>query len=475
MVKDIKLTKSQQEGAEKIIKWLKKPASEGINGRVFRLTGKAGTGKTTLLKYALRDLIKEVDSTSAVPNFNDGYDIFSDPSIIGVAMAHKAKTVLSKSIPKSVTFASYFGLKISYKPNGEIEFIDSPSKHNLVTPECEVPYEVAVHDEISMYDKKMGDIVFKKTNPFTKIIIMGDPGQLPPVNEDGTDLDSPMFNFNLDNSSQHHLEERVRQTEGNPIIELSDIVYNQIFTNQNINEVLDFFRKDKIENNIGYQLKTYGQFLETYKESSDNYMDSKVIAYKNKQVNIINQVARKFIHNNPDFAFIEGECIYMTDNYSYVPKGARRAKWTCYNSDEYLIKSISRTKINKVDCYNLFIDPKGHKQLIGIKDPFINVVSEVGSPEFERTSYLRKKYALEAENKDKGKKWRYYYQYVNEFGKVSYGYCFTGYKAQGSTYKTIFIDVNDILTTGAITNKRKLQALYTAITRASHRVVFLKK
>ena len=60
------------------------------------------------------------------------------------------------------------------------------------------------------------------------------------------------------------------------------------------------------------------------------------------------------------------------------------------------------------------------------------------------------------------------------FADCSYAYALTGHKAQGSGYKYIYIDTNDILTIGPISNKRKLQALYTAMTRATDLVSFLK-
>ena len=113
-------------------------------------------------------------------------------------------------------------------------------------------------------------------------------------------------------------------------------------------------------------------------------------------------------------------------------------------------------------------------QLAGVDNPYIPVVAESGEKKYKEIVFWRRKQALEAYGGQAKQKWKYYYDFINKFGNVSYGYCYTGYKAQGSTFKNIFIDVNDIVTVGPISDKRKLQALYTGVTRASHLVSFLK-
>lgn len=109
-----------------------------------------------------------------------------------------------------------------------------------------------------------------------------------------------------------------------------------------------------------------------------------------------------------------------------------------------------------------------------ISDPYMRIVSHSGLKKFNEISYFRKKSAIDEPNpKERAKKWGYYYEFINQFADVSYGYCYTGHKIQGSGYKNIYVDVNDIITVGLVSVKRKLQALYTAITRATHSVIFL--
>ena len=69
--------------------------------------------------------------------------------------------------------------------------------------------------------------------------------------------------------------------------------------------------------------------------------------------------------------------------------------------------------------------------------------------------------------------WEYYYiNYIDIFADISYGYCITVHKSQGSTYKNVFIDAKNILEY----NRKDFinyKCLYTAITRASNKVYML--
>ena len=72
-------------------------------------------------------------------------------------------------------------------------------------------------------------------------------------------------------------------------------------------------------------------------------------------------------------------------------------------------------------------------------------------------------------------RWDKYWNLRKSYCNIDYGYATTAYKVQGSTYKTVYVDINDILLTKPISSKRKLQTIYTAITRAKNDVYFLKQ
>lgn len=479
------LTESQKAAFNDLTDFINQPITRDINSRVAVLIGKAGTGKTTLIKLILDDLLtkdKEQDRDTDFSNFSgnkflSGFN-FNSPSVFGVTLAHKAKNVLARSIHFVNTFAAYFGLKEHYDESGKLKFVKDDYKQSR--SDCRLPHVVAVHDECSMYDADMLATVINDTNKNVKFIFMGDPGQLPPITSEG-DEDSPVF---TQFKNVWHLTERVRQTEGNPIVDLSDIIYEQIFREVKSNEiddriqiVLNAIKEDKMHDGKGYCHIKYNTFLEHYKNSSDDYLDSKVIAYRRKKVDDFNKIIRNHLYSNPYEDYIEGEIIYMNESYfSQKDDTERGDKYVCYNSDEYKIIGITKgSEIENVDCNLLYIDVDNHNHLSGINNPYIPVVSKSGSKDYNKIVNARKKAALEAEPYRKSAKWKFYYDFTNLFGNVSYGYCYTAHKSQGSTFKTVYVDINDILTIGPISTKRKLQAIYTAITRASHLVTFLKR
>lgn len=128
MIKPIEnFTPSQKICLEKLKIFLAKPVStKDINTRVFRVTGKAGVGKTTIIKYALQKELNEDFNT--IDKNEPAFDIFNLPNVMGVALSHKAKNVLSNSIHLCKTFAATFGLQQSYGLHGEITFIKPPRK-----------------------------------------------------------------------------------------------------------------------------------------------------------------------------------------------------------------------------------------------------------------------------------------------------------------------------------------------------------
>ena len=68
----------------------------------------------------------------------------------------------------------------------------------------------------------------------------------------------------------------------------------------------------------------------------------------------------------------------------------------------------------------------------------------------------------------------YYFTFIDSFADVSYGYCVTTHKSQGSTYKYVYLDLLNIL----LKNPDKQQVykcLYTATTRASLELNILVK
>ena len=107
------------------------------------------------------------------------------------------------------------------------------------------------------------------------------------------------------------------------------------------------------------------------------------------------------------------------------------------------------------------------------KQSFENLKSNIKKSIIELKNYIYKT-MNKSDNRFILKRiWEYYYiNYIDIFGDISYGYCITVHKSQGSTYKNVYIDAKNILEY----NRKdyiNYKCLYTAITRASNKVFML--
>src|SRR5690606_29605081 len=143
--------------------------------------------------------------------------------------------------------------------------------------------------------------VLDSTSMFSKIIFIGDKAQLPPIDpsgEMGVDEDSPVFDLELPEHCQHELDEIVRQSIHNPILDLSAIIREEIFGNQNIHRVLEAINTPQLVKGLGYGFVSYNDFLEHSKDK--DFQNTAVIGFRNRQsVDYFNNLIRNYRLDNP--------------------------------------------------------------------------------------------------------------------------------------------------------------------------------
>ncbi len=179
----------QERALSAVNRWLK-----AGDRQVFRLFGYAGTGKTTLAKH-----------------FAEGVD----GNVLFAAFTGKAAQVLrSKGAAKASTIHS-----LIYRPKGEEEIEDEETGIKNVTPTFSInrkstvaDAKLIVIDECSMVDEELGRDLLSFGTP---VLVLGDPGQLPPVSGGG---------FFTEHGPDFLLEEVHRQARDNPIIDLAQQV-----------------------------------------------------------------------------------------------------------------------------------------------------------------------------------------------------------------------------------------------------------
>lgn len=453
---DIQLTKSQAELHPKMQSFL--------NGsdRIFLLTGKPGVGKTFVLQYLLAEHI-EADRNGT----NQG---FSGMNVAGITLAHSAKNVLGEFIPNVFTFAKAYGMEeVINQRTGERSFAYAKFNDGPLVGTMSIP--VFVFDEVSMFTKEMLEIVINNAPIFSKIIFIGDKAQLPPIDKNGEiDADSPVFTYDIPEHCKHELTERVRQVAGNSILELSDIIREQIFGEQNIQVVLDAIRQPNMTDGIGYSFVRYHDILKHISEK--DIMTTRLIAYRNKTIDKWNPYIRDYLLRNPHHKLVPGDVVIMKDNFYKIVDD--KVEYILFNSELLRIGEVQNFVVRfnqgdisyKIDAYRAHIEGRPNQYLIS--------TTPEGEMVYQTALFELSQKAKKAAPSSRRFLWEAFWNLKKTFCNYSYGYASTAYKAQGSSYTSVYLDINDILNTGPLTPKRKLQTIYTGITRARQDVYFLK-
>jgi len=177
------LSPAQQDGVDKIQTWLE--TSGSVRDQVFRLFGYAGTGKTTAITTALDRMGKEAAF---------------------VSFTGKAASVMRRSGVNAQTLHSLIYRKIDDCPKTGAPRFERKKKYDVRG------VDLIVLDECSM----IGDRIATDLRFFgVPILAIGDPAQLPPVN-DGAGLG--YFTRGIPDVI---LTEVHRQAAGNPILQLA--------------------------------------------------------------------------------------------------------------------------------------------------------------------------------------------------------------------------------------------------------------
>ncbi|MEO1746019.1 MAG: ATP-dependent RecD-like DNA helicase [Pseudomonadota bacterium] len=176
----------QDDALAAVAAWLKRGDSQ-----VFRLFGYAGTGKTTLAKH-----------------FAEGVD----GDVQFAAFTGKAAQVMrAKGAENAKTIHS-----LIYRPKGEEEVEDAVSGKKGMAPTFSLNRQsdvakahLIIVDECSMVDENLGRDLLSFGTP---VLVLGDPGQLPPISGGG---------FFTDAEPDFLLTEIHRQAAENPIIRMA--------------------------------------------------------------------------------------------------------------------------------------------------------------------------------------------------------------------------------------------------------------
>lgn len=416
------------------------------------ICGPAGTGKTFLLRHILDALGQSKQVAYCAPT-------------------HAAKQVLSDSAGVAAcTIHALFKIHPETYED-EVKFDQSG-----VPDLSEIDYLVI--DEVSMLDGQLFDIVMRSIPVGCRIIGMGDPYQLQPVKNEPGIISPIFFDPRFDRVI---LQEIVRQSKGNPIIEVATAIRKT---------GCHTFAASGEEEGVGvFQHHTLSAFMSTYfahVKKPEDMLSYKILAYANDDVDKFNGLIRQRIYNTKE-PVVEGEYlipqapVYQELQY----KGMMMKELKFHNGETtqvVRIKGNSELKETitlpglkldplKIKYYNVVLKSVAEKIEYPV-DIIFDEQSEADISEYLHYAALNyKRMARTGTSKNKMREyWGAFWDLKNRFTPVKGAAACTYHKSQGSTFTGVWMYTGKLFLADP---KIRKQLEYVGNTRARKFVHFL--
>jgi len=378
----------------------------------FLVSGQAGVGKTTCMKFFAEQVLDTNPRTK----------------ICMSAPTNKAVAVLDSSLKMpDLTYKTIYSLLgLRMMANGEVKELADSGKDSVGN------YDLVVIDEGSMVSSILIDYLFKKTRlADTKIVIIGDKEQLPPVGE----LISPIWKtFDV----KYELTEVMRHQ--NAILEFVQSIrgdQHPVLESPGKPVYIDK-TEDSFVGKITYMAER-GQF---------HTGSAKAVAWRNVTVDTLNNIIRDSYPptQSPD-KFIVGDRVVIKEPII-------EADTTVAATDEE-----GQVSFVRITTHTLYPMLKAWKIDIKLDIDKTTVTAHV----IHEDSKKMMDDLLEGFKAEK--KWNLFWKLKEAFHNVSYAYALTAHRSQGSTFEHVFVDAGDVLLNRSPDERAK--CLYVACSRAS--------
>ena len=470
------LNKGQTEAFQEIVDHLENPEHEALV-----LKGYAGTGKTFLVKRIMEYIIYSTDDKKiaiGAPT-NKAVSVLYSNSMSSGMNGYVFENLFNRDARITYsTIHKLLGLKEIITDDGQQLFeLDSINNSKLSD------YTYLIVDEVSMLDDKICNDIMKFSKKL-KILFMGDPAQIPPVNR----IDSIPFKTNHKYSFKTvELTEIMRQKKGHPIIDLSFQIRNNLNKYQPIPFLQTNLNKDGhgivyIDNKT--DRSTIKPLLEKYFKSDeyDNNIDyMKVIAWKNKTVEYINLLVREIKYGKNLPRFVEGECLIVLKpvfEEKEVYEGFNKWRIILNTSEEIVVNSIDQDTVTlkegsyklTIRMYVLTVETYNQAFLDRLNHNTINVIHESSEEDYKKLLHTARLSALKSKQ---SKDWVTYFNILKWSANVAYNYAITAHKSQGSTYKNVLILEDDLDANRKVFERNRIK--YTAYSRVTDKLYVLRE
>lgn len=389
------------------------------------ISGFAGSGKSFLVEY-MADIAE--NKLKVQQHLNKSY---RPPTLLFTATTNKAAAVLGDMLGReTTTIHSLLGLKLNTDyQTGKQRLVRGTSARGVTNSIVFIDESSMVNRELMHYIKQ-----YQENTPECKLVFIGDPYQVLPVNE------GPC---NIFNATDRHffLDEIQRQVAGSPIIQLS-AKYREVLDDpekpwpripsdgKNI-----FFYDDKAD---------FERAIQAAMGGTHNSQEHKLLAWKNDTVRDYNTWIRGLHGYHAPFELNE---VMMTNKPLMAGKQIMSPTDSLHRIDD-----IEAGVEGNVNGYHITLTPLTQSRG-GVR------IFQPGN--WKDANRLMKAFAQD-------KNWQDYYHIKEQWADLRPIHSLTVHKAQGSTYKEVFVDLADI---GRNTRWQETARLaYVAVTRASQRL-----
>ncbi len=450
-------TQCQREALKKLESAFHKNSSDNT----FLIQGYAGTGKTTLVKAI-------ADTCSA----------FGQDVILLSPTGRGAKVLSDITRHDAYTIHKHI-YNFELKPDGRAIFTPAVNKYSdsvFVIDEASMISGVDTEKEDSFYITPDGGLLkdlfdYINSNKNNKIIIVGDPAQLPPVNftvSPALDERYLLKNFNI-KPVVISLKDVVRHAHGSGILMNATKIRTFIENNRNSWPVLETENYDDIGK---FNAERVREMLHTAFTEKNN--DVVIITVSNKTANKYNNYIRKNILLRENIIDADDIIMAVKNNYFWLygfkndfiangemmlVKSVRNCEQKYgYNFADLDVKLLYQKKEPVIsvkvllDTLNLPAPALSHEQFMALWN---NIINSYGGR-------ITKKKSMKILRED---------PYINAL-QIKFAWAFTCHKAQGGQWKRVFVDTEFLLKRHA--DISGLRWLYTAITRTSEKLIILR-
>jgi len=447
----------------------------------FVLKGYAGTGKTYLVKriieyitasYPARRIAVTAPTNKAVQvlQANAPFNSESTDALVFQDLFN------AESRMEYMTIHKLLGLREQITASGQQVFKADTKNKTEITK-----FKYLIIDEVSMLDDQLCNEIMKYSDK-VKVLFMGDPAQIPPVNR----TDCIPFHENHEyNFRRAELKEIMRQKGDHPVVDASFLLRNNLQVSQPI-PVLEttlntegngiiYFNSDIDRLKVRPLLDEYFN-CDAFKNNADY---AKVIAWRNKTVDYMNSLIRELMYGKDVGPYVVGEKLIARKPIFEQKLSNWGPRWDIrFNtSEEMEVEAVAI--LNKVKSEGLqSMTMKVYQLKVKSNDlathtmfhDYIDVIHPDSIDDYKELLKVAKDKAIEMRDP---KLWVKYFNIMKWTADVAYNYAITAHKAQGSTYGNVFLMEEDIDLNRKTEERNRIK--YTAYSRPTDKLFILRK